>query len=300
MPYKNEHACRINSPDKYEQFNRVNCDQKHDGKCIDVIYGVKDGKSEIQALRYKKDIWTEEAARDHCKSREGTFEPAAGEEKDINNEPERRYFPIQEMRAIEEDDGKLIIEGYPIVYEVYAPIWGFREIIRRGAATEALKTSDEMVLWDHESSQPMARRSNGTLEVKEDDRGVFIHADVSKTIWGRNGYEAIKNKVIDKMSFAFDVDPDGEKWRIDEVEGVRIETREIVQFAQIYDYSPVSYPAYKQTIVDARSRELALRNKPEPGAPGEAGAAALEVRKEARANIEQLRKHNLERCNYET
>ena len=149
MPYKNEHACRINSPDKYEKFNRVNCDQKHDGKCIDVIYGVKDGKSEIQALRYKKDIWTEEAARDHCKSREGTFEPAAGEEKDINNEPERRYFPIQDMRTVEENEGKLIIEGYPIVYEVYAPIWGFREIIRRGAATEALKTSDEMVLWDH-------------------------------------------------------------------------------------------------------------------------------------------------------
>ena len=145
----------------------------------------------------------------------------------------------------------------------------------------------------------MARRSNGTLEVKEDDRGVFIRADVSKTIWGRNGYEAIKNKVIDKMSFAFDVDPDGEKWRIDEVEGVKIETREIIQFDHIYDYSPVSYPAYKQTIVDARSKELALRNKPDLGALGEAGAAALEVRKEAVANIEQLRKLNLERCNYE-
>jgi len=222
------------------------------------------------------------------------------EEKGIAEGPERRFIPIQTMETREEDGGRMIIEGYPIVYEVYAPLWGFREIIHRGAATEALKTADEMVLWDHESSQPMARRSNGTLEVKEDDHGVFISADVSGTVWGRNGYEAIKNKVIDKMSFAFDVDPDGAKWRIDEVEGVRIETREIVQFAQIYDYSPVSYPAYKQTIVDARSRELALRNKPEPGAPGEAGAAALEVRKEARANIEQLRKHNLERYNYET
>lgn len=174
--------------------------------------------------------------------------------KEVQNmpEPERRYMPFsQEMRVVEEE-GKMIIEGYPIVYNVYAPIWNFREIIRRGAATEALKTADEIVLWDHESSKPMARRSNGTLKVKEDDHGVFIRADVSKTVWGRDGYEAIKNKVINKMSFAFDVDSDGEKWHTDGIEGVKVSTREIIEFAHLYDYSPVSYPVYKQTTVNAR------------------------------------------------
>jgi len=38
--------------------------------------------------------------------------------------PERRYLPFtQEMRVIDEDE-KMIIEGYPIVYDVYADIWG--------------------------------------------------------------------------------------------------------------------------------------------------------------------------------
>jgi len=81
-PYEGEHSCRLNSPEKYVKFNRKNCEQKHDGKCIDVIYGrKKDDKSEIQSLRYSKDIWKEAAARSHCKSREGTFEAAKKEAK---------------------------------------------------------------------------------------------------------------------------------------------------------------------------------------------------------------------------
>ncbi|HUT87826.1 MAG TPA: HK97 family phage prohead protease, partial [Candidatus Heimdallarchaeota archaeon] len=158
---------------------------------------------------------------------------------------ERRFRAFDgEMRAVESDDGAMIIEGYPIVYETYADLWGFREIIRKGAATEALKRSDELVLWDHESSQPMARRGAGTLEVTENDHGVFIRADVSKTKWGRDGYEAIAAGVINRMSFAFSVEKD--KWTIeDDEDEERVETREVLSFDQLYDYSPVSYPAYE-------------------------------------------------------
>jgi len=209
-------------------------------------------------------------------------------------EPERRYFPITEIRALEEDS-KLIIEGYPIVYDTYADIWGSKEIIRKGAATNALKRSDELVLWDHESGQPMAAKKNGTLEAKEDEKGVFIRADVSKTIWGRNGYEAIKNGVIDQMSFAFDIERD--HWMYEDFDEIEIEVREILEFRTLYDYSPVSYPAYEDTTVQARCKELAFRNKPESGAPDESGTAVLKVRQDARDNIEQIRKSYKERTN---
>ena len=76
MPYPEEHACRLNDPGKYDRFARKNCEQKHNGKCIDVIYGIKSGKSEIQALRYPKKIWEVAAARAHCKKQEGKFEAA--------------------------------------------------------------------------------------------------------------------------------------------------------------------------------------------------------------------------------
>jgi hypothetical protein len=77
MPYPSEHACRLNEPGKYTSFARKNCEQKHDGKCIDVIYGISEGKSEIQALRYPKGSWDADAARSHCSGRGGSFEAAS-------------------------------------------------------------------------------------------------------------------------------------------------------------------------------------------------------------------------------
>lgn len=75
-PFPNEHSCVINDRE-YPKYRRANCEQKHNGKCIDVMYGIiKPGESEISSLRYKKDIWTEAEAKAHCKSRKGKFEPA--------------------------------------------------------------------------------------------------------------------------------------------------------------------------------------------------------------------------------
>ena len=77
-PYENEHSCRLQSPDKYNKFRRENCAVKSDGKCIDFIYGIlSPKKSELQAMRYNKEVWTEASAKSHCKEKDGTFEPAS-------------------------------------------------------------------------------------------------------------------------------------------------------------------------------------------------------------------------------
>lgn len=75
-PYEGFHSCRLNDPKQYDKFARKNCEIKHDGKCIDVIYGIKGKKSEIQALRFKTDIWTETQVKNYCKDKEGMFEAA--------------------------------------------------------------------------------------------------------------------------------------------------------------------------------------------------------------------------------
>ncbi len=214
------------------------------------------------------------------------------EEEKSRGTAERRFVPFAgEMRALKKDDGGMLIEGYPIVYGRYANLWGFKEIILAGAATEALERSSELVLWNHATDQPMAARKNGTLEVKEDEHGVWIRAEVSKTFWGRNGYEAIQNGLVDKMSFAFDIESDSWSWK--DFDGVKIEVREIKKLAMIYDYSAVTFPAYEDTEVTARGRRLALRNRSEPGAPGEASTAVLEAREAALAGLRERRDHNL-------
>jgi len=171
---------------------------------------------------------------------------------------ERRFVEIKEIRTAG-DENEQIIEGYPIVYGVEADLGFFREKIRAGAATEALNHSDEFVLFNHDSNYPLARRANGTLEVKEDKHGVHIKADLSKSAEGRNTYEMIKNGLIDKMSFAFTVEED--EWTRIREGDEDTETREIVKFKELYDYSPVTRPAYEQTQVQARSAEEVFNSR---------------------------------------
>ncbi len=77
-PFPNEHACRLIDPGQFDRFRRQNNAAQHNGKRIDFIFGIKAGKSKLQAMRYPKSIWTAASARSHCKSKEGTFEQASG------------------------------------------------------------------------------------------------------------------------------------------------------------------------------------------------------------------------------
>jgi len=194
----------------------------------------------------------------------------------IKFELERRFVPLEniELRAASEGE-EMIIEGRPVLYNRMTVLYAddeyeLREVILPGAATEAMSAGEEVLLWNHASSMPMARRSNNTLEAIEDGLGVRIRADVSKTKWGRDGHEAIRNGVVDAMSFGFYLNGEGYKWEREKKDGKVIDTRTISKFSRIVDYSPVTYPAYKDTDVAARSKELALRSRPsmdEPAAP---------------------------------
>ena len=78
MPYPNEHACRLKSPDKYSKFGRGSRKSRN-GKIYSIIYGIiKPGKSEEQAYRYSKSTWSAAEARSHCSRHGGTFEAARG------------------------------------------------------------------------------------------------------------------------------------------------------------------------------------------------------------------------------
>ena len=71
-PYTNEHACRMKSPGKYDEFRSQ--DKEIDGKKVRFIYGIttKDGKrvAELQSIRYPTKWWTDTDAHDDCYSRQ--------------------------------------------------------------------------------------------------------------------------------------------------------------------------------------------------------------------------------------
>jgi HK97 family phage prohead protease len=80
-PYPNEHACRLQAPSKFSDFRRGS--RKHEGKTYYIIFGQRkddETKWEEQAYRYPKDTWEAGEARAHCKSHDGSFEAASGQD----------------------------------------------------------------------------------------------------------------------------------------------------------------------------------------------------------------------------
>ncbi len=163
-------------------------------------------------------------------------------------EIERRFLTV-EMRASESEE--MIIEGTPIVYDQETDLGWFREKIAKGAATGALGRSDIFLLFNHDPNQPLARSKNGTLTAWEEDDGVHMKADLSKSEKGPGLYRDIKSGLIDKMSFAFTVKR--QSWQ--ENNDDELDLRIVEEIEELYDLSPVTYPAYKQTELTARSAE---------------------------------------------
>jgi HK97 family phage major capsid protein/HK97 family phage prohead protease len=83
-PYPNEHAARLTDPEQYDSLRREN---DAGGSGIDFIYGIKEGVSEIQAIRFRSSQFTPAEARDWLA--ENDFDPIMFEEATGDGEADR-------------------------------------------------------------------------------------------------------------------------------------------------------------------------------------------------------------------
>ena len=83
-PYPNEHAARLTDPEQYDSLRREN---DAGGSGIDFIYGIKEGTSEIQAIRFRSSQFTPAEARAWLA--EHDFDPIEFEEATGDGEADR-------------------------------------------------------------------------------------------------------------------------------------------------------------------------------------------------------------------
>jgi len=83
-PYPNEHAARLTDPEQYDSLRREN---DAGGSGIDFIYGIKEGVSEIQAIRFRSSQFTPAEAREWLA--ENDFDPIMFEEATGDGEVDR-------------------------------------------------------------------------------------------------------------------------------------------------------------------------------------------------------------------
>lgn len=165
-----------------------------------------------------------------------------------------------EMRAVDNEEDKMIIEGYAITYDQPATHeygnYKFTEIIKRGAL-DYTDMSDVPLRYNHNDTWCiMARTRNNSLQLIKDDKGLKIRAELIDTQSNRDIYKSIQEGLIDKMSFAFTVSDKGDNWTYGENETLR----EVTNIKKLYDVSVVDTPFYDTTSVYARSFELLENN----------------------------------------
>lgn len=197
---------------------------------------------------------------------------------------ERRNYSF-EVRAEQDERHGNVIVGRPIVYNSVTDICGmFAEIIEPGALDGADLT-DVRFLVNHDTNRiPLARsrnnNDNSTMLLTVDDNGMGIRAtlDTENNSDARALHSAASRGDISGMSFMFSVAE--ERW---EDQNSDYPTRHIIKIASVIEVSAVTFPAYPDTEIDARSGALenaraalesarkTTRKKPE----GDATALAL-------------------------
>jgi len=157
-------------------------------------------------------------------------------------EIERRYMP-SELRI--EGDGSPKITGYAAVFDVWADIGGwFREKIAPGAFKKSIKNDDIRALMNHDSNYVLGRNKSGTLNLKEDKKGLAVEIDPVSTTWANDLMVSMKRDDVNQMSFGFTVNEADDDYNED--------TR-ILRDVNLFDVSIVTFPAYPTTSAEVRS-----------------------------------------------
>mgnify|MGYP003662876664 FL=1 len=164
---------------------------------------------------------------------------------------ERRDFDIEELE-VRDTAGGQTIRGLALPFNRNsADLGGFIERIDPGAIT--LDGTDIVMLWQHDSADPITRQSSG-LELEVRKSGLWFEAQA--TDFSERQLDLLQRGVVKNMSFGFVTIED--EWQQESKPVVRtlkeIELREI---------SPVTWPAYKQTSVAVRSAHEAGIDLPE-------------------------------------
>lgn len=190
---------------------------------------------------------------------------------------ERRFTAGQvELRSADDPAGPRTVRGYAALYgkrsaNLGSPEAQFFEVIEPGAF-DAVLADDVRALFNHDANLILARSrgGKGTLRLGTDATGLWYEFEPdTEQSYASDLMRSIARGDVDQSSFAFSLEPAGQRWEERTEDGVTIILRTIKQVARLYDVSPVTYPAYPDATVALRSLEehRAAATPPPPAPP---------------------------------
>lgn len=154
-----------------------------------------------------------------------------------------------EFKTRSEGDDKYI-EGYFVVFNsIYEIVDGATESIAPGAFDNTI-SDDIRALVNHDSTLVLGRTAAHTLELTQDERGLFGRIKINPNDSdAMNLYARVQRGDVSQCSFGFDIlseetdfrDDGSVHWTITDV--------------KLYEVSCCTFPAYEATSINARKRD---------------------------------------------
>lgn len=133
---------------------------------------------------------------------------------------------------------------------------GFRERIDPGAFSRSIRSgknsqrNDIFALWSHDARQPLARQAYGTLDFEERNDGLVAVATLDPAIdFHQRALQLVGRNLVRGTSFGFEAVRDDWDESGDEPVRTLLEVK-------LHEVSPVVFPAYQDSDIEARSRQI--------------------------------------------
>ena len=153
--------------------------------------------------------------------------------------------------ATREDGDALRIEGYFAVFNTnYEIAPGLSESIAQGAFSRTLQGGDIRALINHDTTLVLARTKAHTLELREDERGLWGSVLINPNDQAAmNLYSRVKRGDVDQCSFGFEIVSEETDFRDDG------SIHWTIKDVDLFEVSACTFPAYEATNISAREKE---------------------------------------------
>ena len=203
----------------------------------------------------------------------------------VNKRSEYRTCKI-ETRVDEKQEGgkKLVLRGYPILFNTEAEIYDFwygkiRETILPTALNGTDLTNVYLVLGHQIDPLNVLGRNNVNMRMEVDETGLFLECELPNTQPSRDTYNLIESGIIDGMSFGFTCS--------DEVNEAT-KTRTITHIDELFEVTITPFPAYKEASVIVQKQRTKEEQEKLAKEQEEAQAQEQAEKEQKIKNLEEL------------
>lgn len=158
---------------------------------------------------------------------------------------------IGQLDNTQEAADSKIISGYFVVFnsetELYQGV--YEEVAPE--AFDSVDFSDVKALVDHDTAKVLGRTKASTLSLSVDDKGLYGEITVNENDQeAMNLYSRVVRGDVDQCSFGFEI---LNEEMIQNSDGT---VKFIIKSLKLYEVSVVTFPAYQDTAVEARSKQI--------------------------------------------